>query len=191
MALITFSSPMHKDKTVYAVAGSHTQTILALAKEHHIPIDFGCQEGNCGTCLVKVSSVDGKRRPMGGPLNVREVAALTELAVDLGSRGECNFLLSNGDWLFAHCSTQLTYIVRRAPFAEAHLTDQDVTVDFSEVTTPNDRVAVIATQPLTDDEVWTPLPPGSLWWFEEGEVRASAPTVAGPAEKCRYHCSSR
>ena len=28
MALITFTSPMHKDKTVYAVAGSHTQTIL-------------------------------------------------------------------------------------------------------------------------------------------------------------------
>ena len=79
MALITFTSPMHKDKTVYAVAGSHTQTILTLAKEHHIPIDFGCQEGNCGTCLVKVSSVDGKRTAMGGPLNVREVAALTEL----------------------------------------------------------------------------------------------------------------
>ena len=79
MALITFSSPMHKDKTVYAVAGSHTQSILELAKEHHIPIDFGCQEGNCGTCLVKVSSVDGKRRPMGGPLNVREVAALLDL----------------------------------------------------------------------------------------------------------------
>ena len=78
MALITFTSPMHKDKTVYAVAGSHTQTILSLAKEHHIPIDFGCQEGNCGTCLVKVSSVDGKRAPMGGPLNVREVAALME-----------------------------------------------------------------------------------------------------------------
>ena len=79
MALITFSSPLHKDKTVYAVAGSHTQTILSLAKEHHIPIDFGCQEGDCGTCLVKVSSVDGKRAPMGGPLNVREVAALLEL----------------------------------------------------------------------------------------------------------------
>ena len=58
MALITFSSHLHKDKTVYAIAGSHTQTILALAKENHIPIDFGCQEGDCGTCLVKVSSVD-------------------------------------------------------------------------------------------------------------------------------------
>ncbi|MCB1899173.1 MAG: 2Fe-2S iron-sulfur cluster binding domain-containing protein, partial [Rhodocyclaceae bacterium] len=51
MALVTFSSTMHKDKTVYAVAGSHTQTILSLAKENHIPIDFGCQEGDCGTCL--------------------------------------------------------------------------------------------------------------------------------------------
>ena len=78
MALITFSSPMHKDKTVYAVAGSHTQTILALAKEHHIPIDFGCQEGNCGTCLVKVTSIDRKSR-LGGPLTDREVAVLKEL----------------------------------------------------------------------------------------------------------------
>jgi len=79
MALVTFSSNLHNDKTVYAVAGSHTQTILSLAKENHIPIDFGCQEGDCGTCLVKVSSVDGKRRPMGGPLNAREVAALSLL----------------------------------------------------------------------------------------------------------------
>lgn len=78
MALITFSSPLHKDKTVYAVAGSHTQTILALAKEHHIPIDFGCQEGNCGTCLVKVTSIDRKSR-LGGPLTDREVAVLKEL----------------------------------------------------------------------------------------------------------------
>ena len=63
MALVTFSSPMHKDKTVYAVAGSHTETMLELAKEHHIPIDFGCRDGECGTCLVKVSSVDNKRGP--------------------------------------------------------------------------------------------------------------------------------
>lgn len=79
MALITFSSPMHKDKTVYAVAGSHKQTVLALAKEHHIPIDFGCENGDCGTCLVKVSSLDGKRRPMGGPLTDHEVKVLREL----------------------------------------------------------------------------------------------------------------
>ena len=42
MPIITFSSPLHKDKTIYAAAGSHKQTILELAKENHVPIDFGC-----------------------------------------------------------------------------------------------------------------------------------------------------
>jgi len=79
MALITFTSHLHKDKTVYAVAGSRTQTVLSLAKEHHIPIDFGCGDGECGTCLVKVSSVDAKRSPMGGQLTEREINVLREL----------------------------------------------------------------------------------------------------------------
>jgi hypothetical protein len=74
---------LHKDKTVYAVAGSHTQTILKLAKENHIPIDFSCGDGECGTCLVKVSSVDKSQpqqvRPHGRPAQPREVAVLKEL----------------------------------------------------------------------------------------------------------------
>jgi hypothetical protein len=37
MPNITFSSPLHKDKTIYAVAGSHTQTILQLAKDEPCP----------------------------------------------------------------------------------------------------------------------------------------------------------
>lgn len=94
---------------------------------------------------------------------------LHELTLDLSTRGSCNYLLSNGDCLFAHCSTQLSYIVRQAPFAVAHLCDQDLTIDFSDVTTPDDRVAVIATVPLTDNEEWLPMPVGSLWLFAEGE----------------------
>ena len=106
--------------------------------------------------------------------------AVTHYARDVGPHGEFNFLLSSGDWLMAHCSTYLASVVRRAPFAKAHLKDEDVTVDFSEVTTPNDRVAVIASIPLTDNETWTALPKGSLWCFEEGEVVARAETLAGP-----------
>jgi ferredoxin len=79
MALITFTSHMHKDKAVYAVAGSNRQTVLTLAKEHHIPIDFGCENGDCGTCLVKASSVDANRSPMGKPLTEHEVRVLKEL----------------------------------------------------------------------------------------------------------------
>lgn len=76
MALVTFSSPLHKDKTVYAVAGSHKQTILQLAKENHIPIDFGCENGECATCMVKVTPIDKKLGHMGGPLTEREITVL-------------------------------------------------------------------------------------------------------------------
>ncbi len=95
-------------------------------------------------------------------------AELRTLATDIGAHGEFNFLLSNGQALFAHCASRLTYIVRQAPFAKAHLTDQDVSVDFSEVTSPNDRVAVIATTPLTDNETWQSMAPGTLTTFLDG-----------------------
>ena len=78
MATVTFTNPEYRDKTVYAVAGSHTQTILKLAKENKIPIDFECEDGDCGTCLVKVSSLDDKER-MGGPLTEKEKTVLQQL----------------------------------------------------------------------------------------------------------------
>ena len=78
MALVTFSNPDYKDKTVYAVAGSHTETVLKLAKEHKVPVNFDCQDGECGSCLVRVTSIDGKGR-MGGPLTEKEKNVLREL----------------------------------------------------------------------------------------------------------------
>lgn len=107
-------------------------------------------------------------------------SSITELSKEAGKYGEFNFLMSNGSLLLAHCSTNLTYIVRKAPFATARLKDQDMTVDFSSVTTSQDRVAIIATTPLTDDEQWTTLEPGTLWLFEEGQVSKKTETIAGP-----------
>jgi glutamine amidotransferase len=60
----------------------------------------------------------------------------------------------------------------------AHLKDQDVTVDFSAVTTPNDRVALIATAPLTDNEAWNAMAPGTLMMFLDG-VPAAQGAVRG------------
>lgn len=93
---------------------------------------------------------------------------LDRLAREIRAFGVFNFMLSNGELLFAHCSTHLHFIVRQAPFNTAHLVDDDVSVDFATVTTPNDRVAVIATQPLTDNEAWTALAPGELVLFRDG-----------------------
>lgn len=95
---------------------------------------------------------------------------LSEICHDIASHGTFNMMLSNGNALFAHCSTKLHYIERQHPFNTAALSDEDVSVDFSAVTTPQDRVAVIVTEPLTTNEQWTALQSGELKVFVDGRV---------------------
>lgn len=102
--------------------------------------------------------------------------AVNRLTEEIRSYGLFNFMLSNGDLLFAHASTLLHYIVRKAPFGEAKLVDDDVAIDFAAVTTPDDKVAVIATLPLTVNETWSQLAVNELVMFEEGDIsRRSCP----------------
>lgn len=76
MANITFSSPaMKKDVTVYAIAGDHRRTVLALAQEHKIPIEFECQDGECGSCTVQVTPI-GNKFPMAVHLTEKEKTVL-------------------------------------------------------------------------------------------------------------------
>lgn len=104
----------------------------------------------------------------GKPSLEKLYSVLQEISQELAKKGTFNFLLANGEYFFVHCSTQLSYIVRQAPFAAAHLIDEDVTVDFQALTQESDRVAVIATLPLTDNEVWTTIEPGQLLVFQDG-----------------------
>lgn len=96
--------------------------------------------------------------------------AIFALVCEIREFGLFNMLLSNGQYLFTHTSTLLHYIVRQAPFGEAHLVDDDVAIDFAEVTTPNDRVAVIATLPLTDNEQWHQLAQNEFAVFHDGDI---------------------
>ncbi|TMH06631.1 MAG: class II glutamine amidotransferase [Betaproteobacteria bacterium] len=95
-------------------------------------------------------------------------ATLRELVPQVARHGNFNLLLSNGEALWAHASTRLHYLVRRHPFGHATLHDEDLTVNFAQQTTPDDRVAVVATEPLTDDEAWTPFAAGELRVFVDG-----------------------
>jgi predicted glutamine amidotransferase len=108
-------------------------------------------------------------------------AALETLTREITQFGVFNFLMSNGQALFAHCSTHLYYLVRSWPFSTAHLVDADVSIDFAKYTTPEDRVAVIATQPLTDNEVWTRFAPGDLLMFQHGKMVAQTNVPVPPA----------
>jgi predicted glutamine amidotransferase len=106
--------------------------------------------------------------PEGKPPLEKLYPVLRKITTNISLSGVFNYLLSDGEHFFAHCSTKLSYIVRQAPFAAAHLIDQDMTVDFRELTSQRDRVAIITTTPLTDNEVWTIIKPGELLVFQDG-----------------------
>ncbi|MBN8487523.1 MAG: (2Fe-2S)-binding protein [Burkholderiales bacterium] len=75
MANVTFTSPrMKKDLTVYAVAGD-TKTLLAVAKAHAVPLDFECENGECGSCAVQVGVLSDKA-PYGVALTEKEKTVL-------------------------------------------------------------------------------------------------------------------
>ena len=117
------------------------------------------------------------RYPCAGGAAQRELwSAVADIGGRIGRGGTFNFLLGDGRHLFARCATKLCFLVRKAPFQKATLADDDLRVDFADVTTPNDRVAVVATAPLTRDEVWTHGEPGNLWVFRRGQLAATLPS---------------
>ncbi|OIJ39008.1 MULTISPECIES: class II glutamine amidotransferase [Acinetobacter] len=93
---------------------------------------------------------------------------LTEISPSIAEHGTFNFCLSNGQALFTYAITKLHWLVREYPFKPAQLIDIEVEVDFSQVTTPEDRVAVITTEPLTQNEEWTAFQPGEMILFQHG-----------------------
>lgn len=126
--------------------------------------------GNTDSELAFCYLLQQLRRRFGDRRPAREglTQALRELTAEIADHGIFNIMLSDGTALYTHCATNLYYIVRQFPFAQAQLSDEDMKVDFSQVTTPNDRVAIIVTQPLTTNETWTRLEPGVLTMFEDG-----------------------
>lgn len=114
--------------------------------------------------------------PRGYPDNAALARAVALAGREIGAQGTFNFLLADGSQLFARCATKLSYIIRKAPFTKATLADDDIEVDFATVTTPRDRVAVVATAPLTRDEAWTIGRPGEMWVFRKGRLVETLPS---------------
>lgn len=110
---------------------------------------------------------------------------LAEISPSIAEHGTFNFCLSNGQALFTYATTKLHWLVREYPFKPAQLIDIEVEVDFSQVTTPEDRVAVITTEPLTQNEEWTAFEEGEMILFRDGAKYRSQLTHVARLERER------
>ncbi|MES2877655.1 MAG: class II glutamine amidotransferase [Pseudomonadota bacterium] len=107
---------------------------------------------------------------VGVPTVAELTRTLAELVPKIAKYGTFNFLMSNGQALWAHASTKLHYVLRQHPFTEVHLKDDDIKVDLASINSPQDRLAIVVTEPLTHNENWVPIAPGELQVFVDGEV---------------------
>jgi predicted glutamine amidotransferase len=105
------------------------------------------------------------------------------MAFDIARHGSFNFILSDGELLLAHCSTDLHYVVREYPFTSARLVDCDVEIEFGRHNHLDDRMAVIATLPLTSGEAWRAFERGELKMFVNG-----APFAPGHHDSAARTC---
>lgn len=95
-------------------------------------------------------------------------AKLRRLSGDIARHGAFNYLLSDGQHLFAHCSTDLCAVRRQPPFGQAALVDCDAVIDLAHHNRPDDCMTLVATRPLTANEDWDLFSPGELRLFVEG-----------------------
>jgi glutamine amidotransferase len=95
---------------------------------------------------------------------------LRELVPRIAKYGTFNFLLSNGQALWAHASTKLHYVLRQHPFTQVQLKDEDLSVDLAELNGPEDRLAIVVTEPLTTNEDWVAMEPGEFKVFVDGSL---------------------
>lgn len=98
----------------------------------------------------------------------RTAPKLAELAREVAAWGVFNFLLSDGHAVFAHASTKLHWLQRGHPFGRVRLVDRELEIDLAEANGPEDRMVLLATEPLTHAEPWTAFKRGELRVFAEG-----------------------
>ena len=110
-----------------------------------------------------------KRRYLRKPSEDEIFDAVYEVSQELSKLGTFNFILSNGQFMIAHCSTFLHYLTRKAPFGKAFRVDDDGFIDFNDYAKPGDKVTIISTQPLTKNEHWTKMAHGGFVMFKDGE----------------------
>lgn len=133
--------------------------------EHYAPV--GDTDSELAFCyILNRLKATFKSRPSDEAL----FTFLTAQCRYLSANGLFNCLISNGSWQLAYAGSLLFYLTRQSPFGEAKLSDGEMTVNFGDVTTDEDKVTILVTIPLTQNERWQQLAVDECVVFEQGDV---------------------
>lgn len=102
---------------------------------------------------------------------------LTPWLHEIAEHGRFNVLLTDGRALLAHASTRLHWLQRRPPFGHVSLRDGDLSLDLDTLNGPDDRMVLVATEPLTHAEPWQAFEAGEVRVFEAGDCRFESPGI--------------
>ncbi len=160
-----FTRQMWGKNWTYAHNGQLKDFAEKLPVSAHIPIGSTDSEHAFCWLMDKLHYQFADQEPEAKTL----FAFIAKQAEKINTLGVFNIILTDGQYLFAFCSTKLHWLTRRAPFGQASLIDAEVVVDFHQETTKKDVVTVIATQPLTDNECWHKMQSGQWQLFCLGE----------------------
>jgi glutamine amidotransferase len=97
---------------------------------------------------------------------------LREYADQVRQRGKFNFLLSDGETLWAYADDSLSYVERTPPYGGhlVTLVEDRYSISLEEVKTPDERAILVATRPLSTEEEWHGLRQGELLIIRAGRV---------------------
>jgi predicted glutamine amidotransferase len=131
----------------------------------HLPV--GQTDSERAFCWM-LQELRRRVRTRGTPSWQQVAPVIAELADGIARHGRFNFLLSDGQALYAHASTRLFWLQRQHPFATAQLVDEDLSLDLAAANGPGDRMVIVATEPLTRNEPWQAFGAGELQVFVDG-----------------------
>lgn len=98
-----------------------------------------------------------------------KLSIIEKWALEVANFGIFNFLFSDTRYLYAHRSTHLFYVSRECASQTECLKSGELTIRLAQGSNGSQRVAAVATEPLTGNEEWQPLPEGKVVTFLCGE----------------------
>ena len=111
------------------------------------------------------------------PTDASFTSRLRESSDAVRGLGRFNFLLSDGETLWAYADNSLHFVERTPPYGGelVQLRDDGYTISLAEVKRPGERAVLVATEPLTDEASWERLSSGELLVVRDGKVEDRLP----------------